>query len=112
MAIAKKNLVQRSVVGSVYLHLTRSKFAKIAIVVSAHLHVEDFGLCHLRVGNEHILEQVEHVLANAVQLCLDHLAVLVDQLEVSAALVRLSVLNSADCAPRSTSTAHRVLVRY
>ena len=105
MAIAKKNLVQWSVVGSVYLHFTRSKFAKIAIVVSAHLHVEDLGLGDLGVGDEDIFEQVEHILANTIQFSLDHLAILVDKFEVTAAFVGLAILNCADGTPCCTPAA-------
>ena len=64
----------------------------------------------MRVGNQYILKQIEHVLADAIEFKLDHLAVLVDELEMATALVRLTVLNRANSAPRSTPASHRVLV--
>jgi len=87
------------------LHFTGSKFAEVTIVVTAHLHVEDLGVGDLRVWNEHILEQIEHVLADAIEFRLDHLAILVDQFEMSAAFVSLTVLNCTDGTPRRTSAA-------
>ena len=81
MSKLNENAKSESAVGAgrcMYLHLTRSEFAKIAIVIASHLHVEDLGFGDLRVWDEDVFEQVEHVLANAIQFRLDHLAILVD----------------------------------
>ena len=75
------------------LHFSGSELAKIAIVVSAHLHVEHLGFSSLRVGDQNVSEQREHILADLVQLSFNHLAVLVDQLNVLASLISLTILN-------------------
>ena len=43
--------------------------------IDLHLVVKDFGFPRLRLGDERLIEDVQHVLAHALQLRLDLLAV-------------------------------------
>ena len=95
-----------------HLHVYRGELAKVTVVVALHFHVKDLGVDHLAVGDQHVTQQVQHVLADALQLRLNHFSVLVDQLDVTAALVRLSVLDGAHCAPGCAPAADRVFVRH
>lgn len=97
--------------GCGYLLVARSELAEVAIVVSPHLHVKDFGFGHLRLRNEDFLKKVEDVLADPIQLSFDHLAVLVNKFDVLAASVGFSVLDGRDGSPSSTAASHAVFVR-
>ena len=114
--------------GSNLALLTRSKFGKITVVVSlpgwlsvvggsqtvfayAHLVVKDLGLSGLGLGNEGVIKNVENILANLLELCLDLLSVVADGANVLlGALGLLLLLDRGDDAPGSASRADHVLV--
>lgn len=77
----------------------------------AHLVVKDLGLARLGLGNKGIIENVEDILADLLELCLDLLAVIADGADVLlGALGLLLLLNRGDDAPRRASCADNVLV--
>jgi hypothetical protein len=79
----------------------------------SHLVVEDLGLAGLGLGDEGVVEHVEHILADLLELLLDLLAVLPDGVDVLVrALGLLLLLDRRDYAPRRTSCADYILVGY
>lgn len=83
------------------------ELAEVSVVVAQHLHVEHFRIgCHRCVWNQGLLEQMNHILAQLIQLELNLLSVPVDQVKVLAAFVLLLVLDRTDCAPGSSPRAH------
>ena len=89
-----------------HLLVTRGELAQVAVVVTTHFHVEDLGLSNLTVRDEYISKQIENVLADSIQLSFDHTSVLVDELDVTAALIRLTVLNGAHGTPSCASATY------
>lgn len=91
-----------------------------------HLVVEDLGLARGGVGDEALIEHVEHVLADLLKLRLDLAAVLPNDVDLVAvlfgiglvavllclvgALGLLLLLDGGDDAPRGTTSAHNVLI--
>ena len=75
--------------------------------------IEDLRLASCSVGDQALVENVEHILADLLQLGLDLLTVLADDADV---LVRafglLLLLDAGDDAPRSTTRADDVLVSH
>ena len=62
--------------------------------------VEDLGLAGLGLGNERVVEDVEHILADLLKLCLNLLAVVTDGSNVLLrALGLLLLLDRRDDAP-------------
>jgi len=79
----------------------------------AHLVVEDLGLARLGLGDERVIEHVEHVLADLLELRLDLLSVVADGADVLlGALGLLLLLDRGDDAPGRASRADDVLVRH
>jgi hypothetical protein len=73
--------------------------------------VEDLGLARLGLGDQGVVEHVEHVLADLLELLLDLLSVLADGADVLVrALGLLLLLDGRDDAPRGTPGADDVLV--
>ena len=78
---------------------------------SAHFVVEDLGLSRLGLRNEDFIENLEDILADALELRLDLLAVVADGADVLVgALGLLLLLDRRDYAPGSTAGTHDVLV--
>ena len=50
--------------------LTNGHLGKVAVVVTLHLEVKHLGLGIARLGDEELVEEVEHVIANIPQLFL------------------------------------------
>lgn len=69
----------------------REELAEVAEVVALHLHEEDLGLGVLRVGDEGVIEEAEHIVANVLQLLLNLGAVALDQVDEAGALGELSI---------------------
>ena len=77
-----------------------------------HLVVEDLGLASLSLGDEGLVQDIQHILAHLLQLSLDLLAVVTDSANVLiGALGLLLLLDGGDDAPGSTAGADHVLVR-
>lgn len=62
------------------------ELAEVAIVVTLHFPKEDIALCMLRLLQQIIVEQLEHLPANRRQLVLNLLPVHLDQIKVLVAL--------------------------
>lgn len=74
--------------------------------------VEDLALAGLGLGDQALIEDVQHVQADVLELSLDLLAVLADDADVLVrALGLLLLLDARDNAPGSTTGADHVLVR-
>ena len=81
--------------------------------IYAHLVVEDLALARLGLGDQALVEHIEHILADALQLLLDLLAVLADDANVLVGtLGLLFLLNAGDDAPRGAARADHVLVGH
>lgn len=79
---------------------------------NAHLVVEDLALAGLGLGDQALIEDVQHIQADILELSLDLLAVLADDADVLVrALGLLLLLDARDDAPGSTTCADHVLVR-
>ena len=102
----KRKLVISAIVDVSHLLVTRGELAQVAVVVTTHFHVEDLSLSNLTVRDEYISKQIENVLADSIQLSFDHTSVLVDELDVTAALIRLTVLNGAHGTPGCASATN------
>lgn len=77
-----------------------------------HLVVEDLGLPGLGLGNQGLVQNIQHILANLLQLGLNLLTVVADDSDVLlGALGLLLLLDGGDNAPRRTAGADDVLVR-
>ena len=77
-----------------------------------HLVVEHLALAGLGLGNEAVVEDVQHILADLLELQLDLLAVFADDADVLVrALGLLFLLDAGDDTPRRTARADDVLVR-
>jgi hypothetical protein len=75
--------------------------------------VEDLGLAGLGLGDERVIEHVEHVLADLLELRLDLLSVVADGADVLlGTLGLLLLLDRGDDAPGRASRADDVLVRH
>lgn len=75
--------------------------------------VEDLAFASLSLGDQALVEDVEHILADLLKLKLDLLAVLADDIDVLArALGLLFLLDAGDDAPGSTAGADDVLVGH
>lgn len=73
--------------------------------------VEDLALASLGLGDEALVKDGEHILADLLELKLDLLAVLADDTDVLVgALGLLLLLDAGDDAPGSTAGADDVLV--
>jgi hypothetical protein len=90
------------------LHLlfARKEFTEVPIIISLHLHVENFSVCHCRVGNQDFVKKVDAFVSDFVKLSLDLKAVPLNQLNVLSAFVFFFVLNSTDSPPSCTPGAH------
>jgi hypothetical protein len=76
-----------------------------------HLVVEDLGLASLSLGDERLVENIQHILADLFQLGLDLLAVIADDGDVLlGALGFLLLLDGGDDTPRGTASTNDVLV--
>lgn len=76
-----------------------------------HLVVKDLGLARFGLGDERLVEDVEHILADLLQLGLNLLAVVADDGDVLlGALGFLLLLDGRNNAPRGTAGANHVLV--
>lgn len=65
-----------------------------------HLVVENLGLARLGLGDERLVQDIEYILADALELLLDLLAVLADGLDVLLrALGLFLLLDGGDDAP-------------
>ncbi len=83
-----------------------TEFAQISIVITLHLEEEDFGLGVLGILDQHVVQQVDHVIADVLQLLLDLRTVTLDDVDVARALQLLLVLNGRNSAPGCTSSTH------
>ena len=73
--------------------------------------VEDLALAGLGLGDEAVIEDIEHVLADLLKLGLDLLTVVADDADVLVrALGLLLLLDARDDAPGGTTRADHVLV--
>jgi hypothetical protein len=73
--------------------------------------VEDLGLARLGLGDKGVVEDVEHILADLLELGLDLLAVVADGADVLlGALGLLFLLDRGDDAPRGAPGTDDVLV--
>lgn len=73
--------------------------------------VEDLGLASGSIGDESLVKDVEHILADLLELRLDLLAVVADGADVLlGALGLLFLLDGGDDSPRGTAGADDVLV--
>jgi hypothetical protein len=115
--------------GSVLALLTRGELGEVAVVVTlpicayqcrflsklleshAHLVVEDLGLARLGLGDQTLVEDVKHILADLLEFGLDLLAVVADGANMLVrALGLLLLLDGGDDSPRRTPRADDVLV--
>ena len=79
--------------------------------VDIHLVVEHLGLARLGLGDERIIKDIEHVLADLLKLRLDLLAVLADDGDVLlGSLLFFLLLDRRDDTPRCTAGTDDVLV--
>lgn len=77
-----------------------------------HLVVKDLGLASLGLRNEGLVKNVEHILANPLQLILNFLAVITDDSDMLlGALGFLLLLDGGNDAPGGTAGTDHVLVR-
>ena len=73
--------------------------------------IEHLGFTRLGLGDQRLIEHVEHILADFLQLGLDLLTVITDGADVLVrALGLLLLLNGGDDAPRGTSSTDDILV--
>ncbi len=73
--------------------------------------VKDLGLAGLGLGDERVIEDVENILADLLELCLDLLSVVADGANVLLGpLGLLLLLDGGDDAPGSSSCTNHVLV--
>lgn len=73
--------------------------------------VEDLALARLGLGDEGVVKDVEDILADLLELCLDLLAVVADDGNVLVGtLLLLLLLDRGDDAPRGTSGTDDILV--
>lgn len=80
---------------------------------NVHLVVEHLALARLGLGDEALVKDIEDILADILELCLDLLAVLADDADVLLrALGLLFLLDAGDDAPRGTTSADHVLVGH
>lgn len=78
----------------------------------SHLVVEDLGLASLSLGDQGLVQNVQHILADLLQLGLDLLTVVADDADVLlGALGLLLLLDGGDDTPRGTAGTDDVLVR-
>lgn len=90
---------------------THHSYRSSGVNVNVHLVVEHLALTGLRLGDEALVENIEHILTHPLKLELDLLAVLADDADVLVrALGLLFLLNTRDDAPGSTTRADHVLV--
>ena len=66
------------ILNRLFSHVAARKFAQVPVIVAAHFHVKDLGVGDFALGDEHVLEQTQHVLAKFKQLRLDLLFVPLD----------------------------------
>ena len=79
----------------------------------AHLVVEYLALTSLGLGDQALVEHVEHILADILEFGLNLLAVVANDSDVLVrALGLLFLLDAGDDAPRSTAGADHVLVGH
>lgn len=79
--------------------------------LDVHLVVENLGLASLSLGDKRLVQNVENILADALQFVLDLLAVVLDDGNVLLrALGFLLLLNGGDDAPGGTAGTNDVLV--
>ena len=73
--------------------------------------VEDLGLSRLGLGDQRVVENIQHILADLLELGLDLLAVIADDADMLIrTLLLLLLLDRGDDAPGSTTGANNVLV--
>ena len=72
--------------------LTNGHLGKVAVVVTLHLEVKHLGLGIARLGDEELVEEVEHVIANVPQLFLHLKKVLSENFNYSRRRSRQSKL--------------------
>jgi hypothetical protein len=73
--------------------------------------VEDLGLAGLGLGNQSVVEDIEDILADSLEFCLDLLTVVPDGSDMLVgALGLLLLLNRRDDSPRCPSCADHILV--
>ena len=79
--------------------------------LNVHLVVKDLGLSRFGLGDQGVVKNIEHVLADLFELGLDLLAVLADDANVLVGtLLLLLLLNGGDDAPGGTAGTNDVLV--
>lgn len=79
---------------------------------SLHLVVEHLGLASLSLGNKGLVKNVEHILADSLQLIFDLLTVVTDDRNVLlGALGFLLLLDGGNDTPGGTAGTDHVLVR-
>lgn len=88
----------------------RRVLGDVAHEVRLHFVIEHFSFVSLHIWHQRVLEEVKNVLANAGELALDLLLVVLDFLDVlSVALDVLLLLNGGEHTPGRTSRANHVL---
>jgi hypothetical protein len=91
--------------------LARSKLGQVAVVITFHLVIENFGLSGLGLWDQRLIQDIKNILAHFLEFGLDLLTVITDGRNVLVGTLRLFLLlDRGDYAPGSTSSANNILV--